>query len=98
MGNVFSSLRPICVEGPSFFSFISLVFLIDLIYEIRNGFCGMGRDVILRLCKLFWSDLRKIRNVSFFFSIFYLFQVIGIDRNFLFWRKHPYFVEGRPLS
>jgi hypothetical protein len=33
-------------------------------FEILNGLCGMLRDVILKLCRLFWHEKGKIQMVG----------------------------------
>lgn len=54
-------------------------------FEI-NGFFGMQRDVVLRLCILLWDRVYEIR------------QIIGMCSQSYIWKKHPYFLENRPVN
>lgn len=53
-------------------------------FDVVNGFSGMRRDIILKLCRLMWNDLRKIRTM------------IGMCHEHFRWKNHPYFVKSRP--
>ncbi|GHT98956.1 hypothetical protein FACS1894126_4890 [Alphaproteobacteria bacterium] len=51
--------------------------------EVENGFTGLQKDIILKLCKLLAREHAKLRNV------------FGMCADYLPWRNHCYFVESR---
>lgn len=55
-----------------------------VVFEIKNGFTGMQRDIVLRLCKLIWRCSRKI------------VVIIGMCGEHYQWKRHMHFLEGRP--
>ncbi|GHU20590.1 hypothetical protein FACS189472_12180 [Alphaproteobacteria bacterium] len=52
-------------------------------YNVENGFSGMKRDTILRLCGVMWDRTANIRTV-----------IGSCDEHFQ-WKDHSYFVESR---
>lgn len=64
----FDNFPPICVSN---------------VFEVSNGFLGMRRDVILRLCCLICWEAKTIR------------KVLGMCMKILKWKKHSYFVSTR---
>ncbi|GHT97694.1 hypothetical protein FACS1894126_2230 [Alphaproteobacteria bacterium] len=52
-------------------------------YEIINGFSGMQRDIILKLCYWFGQDPAKVKGI------------IGMCGEHILWIKHNYFVKSR---
>ncbi|GHU16732.1 hypothetical protein FACS189472_02450 [Alphaproteobacteria bacterium] len=52
-------------------------------YEVKNGFSGMLRDVVLRLCNVMRQKPENIRNI------------IGMCAEYLRWKTHSCFVESR---
>lgn len=57
--------------------------LVSAAYEVSNGFSGMNRIVILHLLHVVGFEKHKVR------------VILGISSNFLVWRSHSYFAEGR---
>lgn len=55
-------------------------------FEINNGFLGMQRDVVLKLCILLWFKTSSIKAVFAMCAEEYA------------WRKHPHFVRKRPKN
>lgn len=53
-------------------------------YDIVNGISGFGRDVILRLFKLFWHKWKAVR------------AIIGMSQEHLPWIRHSFFIQTRP--
>ena len=71
-------------------------------YDVINGFSGMKRDIVLRLCELLWFKTPIIRAVSFciiflaliFFSLLKL-KITGMCEEHYIWKSHWYFEKGR---
>lgn len=53
-------------------------------YKISNGFAGMMRDIVLRVCKLIWHKPNVIR------------MIFGMCLKCYEWRGHPFFQKSRP--
>lgn len=58
---------------------------VDESYEMENGFVGMKRDTILRLCATLWFKIDNVRIV------------FGMCEEFYQWIKRKYFSLKRPL-
>lgn len=52
-------------------------------FEVWNGFCGMKRDIVLRLCNLLFYRNHLIR------------MIIGMCKEHFLWKSHAYFRKGR---
>lgn len=65
-------------------SFVTKNVVVDIAYDVINGLKGIGRDVFLRLCQLLWYMLDEIKGL------------IGMCSKCYSWRKHLYFILGRP--
>ncbi|GHU11361.1 hypothetical protein FACS189449_02670 [Alphaproteobacteria bacterium] len=50
--------------------------------EVENGFPGMKRDLVIRLCRLV-NNVAKIRSI------------IGMSQEHFLWKHHAFFVENR---
>lgn len=63
------------------------MFSIDKEFEVENGMLGMKRDVVLRICKLFWNNAVMIR------------EVFGMDGQEQYqWKNHVSFLRNRPCK
>jgi hypothetical protein len=77
----------------------------DIGYEIRNGFLGMMRDVVLRLCCILGmenglkslSKASKIRMVGTYSSFLnpVVYQIFGMCLQQFLWRTHSFFLNNR---
>lgn len=52
---------------------------VEVLFEVPNGFTGMQRDVILRVCRLMWGKEKEIR------------AVFGMSETHHHWRKNDFF-------
>lgn len=52
-------------------------------YNVPNGLCGIGRNVILRLCFIAGTDGRKVK------------ALLGMCVDHFLWKNHNYFTRGR---
>lgn len=55
-------------------------------FSVENGLFGLGRNVILRLCRLLWWRELLIRNI------------FGMGGEIQLWKVHALFLEGRPKN
>lgn len=55
-------------------------------YNIANGMSSMKRNVILRLCLLFWWKCNEIRTL------------LGMCFEHFSWKNHWFFLKGRPRT
>lgn len=53
-------------------------------FEVANGFSGMKRDIVLKICRTLWWKVTDVR------------VIIGMCREHYNWKKHSYFLNGRP--
>lgn len=57
---------------------------IDVVYDVVNGLSGVQRDIILRLCALFWNKSDEIKSI------------IGMCKEHFDWKNRSFFVNSRP--
>lgn len=55
-------------------------------FEVENGMSGMGRDVILRICRLLWHENDEIT------------AIVGMCEKHHSWKVHSYFTNSRPVK
>lgn len=55
-------------------------------FEVFNGFSGLGRDIILRLCSFMWGDAEKIK------------AMIGMCEKHYGLKNHSFFLKWRPSN
>lgn len=73
-----------------FGSNVKLIF-VESIYDIKNGLCGMKRDVLLHLFRV----IEKRSEMSYAMKDRSIRSIVGICEEHIKWITHPYFLEGR---
>lgn len=61
-----------------------MLMFVECDYDVVNGFSGMQRDIVLRLCAIVWENVGKIK------------AIIAMSQTHFMWKNHSFFVNGRP--
>lgn len=62
--------------------------LVEVVYEIVNGMCGMKRDIVLHLCCWTWNQCKKNEIKA----------IIGMCEEHYLWKGHRSFLKKKPFG